>query len=66
MKMLLIECDADELKANRTVLDSIADAIGGFAQSFAGLNLSNQKIIDAMNNYNPEEGKEELKEAAEE
>lgn len=27
MKLMLIECDAEELRANRTVLDGIAEAI---------------------------------------
>lgn len=35
MKLMLIECDAEELRANRTVLDSIADAIGSFARAIA-------------------------------
>jgi len=59
MKIMLLECDAEELRANRTVLDSIVDAIGAFTQSFAG--ISGEKVLEAMQNYSAEEEPEEDK-----
>lgn len=57
MKIMLLECDAEELRANRTVLDSIVDAIGAFTQSFAG--ISGEKVLEAMQNYSVEEPEED-------
>lgn len=50
MKILLIECDAEELRANRTVLDDITEAISSFTRSFAGVEdyaayLANQEEV---------------------
>ena len=55
MKLMLIECDAEELRANRTVLDGIAEAIGSFTRAFAGVDLPPDKLAEALNKYNSEE-----------
>ena len=36
MKIFILECDAEELKANRTIMDSVSDAINGFFDAFCG------------------------------
>ena len=36
MKILMIECNADELKANRGLMDAIVDACQGFMSGFYG------------------------------
>ena len=59
MKLMLIECDAEELKANRTVLDGIADAIGSFTRALAGVDLPPDKLAEALRKYNSEEEAEE-------
>lgn len=64
MKLMLIECDAEELRANRTVLDGIADAIGSFTRALAGVDLPPDKLAEAWKKCNSEE--EELREAADE
>ena len=48
MKVLIIECDAEELRANRTVLDNITEAISSFTESFAGARLNNKQIAAAF------------------
>lgn len=48
MKLMLIECDAEELRANRTVLDGIAEAIGSFTRAFAGVDLPPDRLAKVM------------------
>ena len=62
MKILMIECTAEELRANRTVMDSITDAISGFAQSLVGVSLSQDDIIRTLNNMQEEEEETEVEE----
>ena len=38
MKILMIEATAEELSANRTVMDSINDALSTFARGIFGIN----------------------------
>lgn len=63
MKLMLIECDAEELRANRTVLDGIAEAIGSFTRALAGEDLSPDKLAEYMKKANTEE--EEIHEEGE-
>jgi hypothetical protein len=60
MKLMLIECDAEELRANRTVLDGIAEAIGSFTRALAGEDLPPDRLAEVLKKYNSEE--EELQE----
>lgn len=60
MKLMLIECNAEELRANRTVLDGITEAIGSFTRALAGVDLPPDKLAEALKKYNSEE--EELQE----
>ena len=48
MKLMLIECDAEELRANRSVLDGIAEAIGSFTRALAGVDLPPDKLAKVM------------------
>lgn len=63
MKLMLIECDAEELRANRTVLDGIAEALGSFTRAFAGVDLPPDKLAKVMGKINSEE--EEVQEEVE-
>lgn len=59
MKILIIECDAEELSANRTVLDSITDMISGFTRRFAGIDLTPEQVADGISKMNNEEDQDE-------
>ena len=48
MKVLLIECNAEELRANRTVMDGITEAISSFTRAFAGFDVSADTVAAAM------------------
>ncbi len=63
MKLMLIECNAEELRANRTVLDGIAEAIGSFTRALAGVDLSPDQLAEYMKKANTEE--EEIQEEGE-
>ena len=43
MKIIMIECNAEEIKANRTLFDSITDAVSGFVS-----NMRNSGITPEM------------------
>lgn len=63
MKLMLIECNAEELRANRTILDGIAEALGSFTRAFAGVDLPPDQLAQVMKKINEEE--EEIEEEAE-
>ena len=60
MKIFILECDAEELKANRTIMDSVSDAINGFFDAFCGarVDLSQADIAKAMLNNDNEESED--------
>lgn len=60
---MLIECNAEELRANRTILDGIAEALGSFTRAFAGVDLPPDQLAQVMKKINEEE--EEIEEEAE-
>lgn len=43
MKIIMIECDAEEIRANRTLFDSVTDAVSGFVS-----HLHNEGITPEM------------------
>lgn len=48
MKIIAIECTAEELRANRTVMDSVTDVLSNFADSFCR-GVSASDIAAAIN-----------------
>ena len=59
MKILILECTAEELKANKTVMDNVLDAINSFVGSFSGVNLSNSDLLKAISEDNSVDEQEE-------
>lgn len=55
MKILIVECTAEELRANRTVMDSLTEALSGFTRSLVGVNLSPESLAKLIE----EDGEEE-------
>ena len=51
MKIVYIECNEDELKANRGLMDSIVDAVHGVLDSFYG-------TYNPPTNFDPDESDE--------
>ena len=48
MKVIMIECTAEELRANRTVADSITDALSTFTENLVGVRLSASQLSQAL------------------
>lgn len=60
MKILIVECTADELKANRTVMDNVNEALNNFTDSLCGVNnIDYAKAFASMNESNKESEEDE-------
>lgn len=57
MKIIMIEATAEELKANRTILDGVADAVNDFMSSFANMRVTPEQVGTVLLNMG-EEGEE--------
>lgn len=56
MTIIMIEATAEELRANRTVMDSINEALNRFADNLCGVN--NIDFAKAMMNMDSEDSEE--------
>jgi hypothetical protein len=59
MKILIVECTAEELRANRTVMDSLTEALSGFTRSLAGVSLTKDQVAEALARAAEDEEQEE-------
>lgn len=60
MKIMMIECNAEELRANRTVMDSIVNAMNDFTGNLFGVNkIDWSKFNEYQESENNEEDTEE-------
>lgn len=58
MKILIVECTAEELSANRTIMDTLTDALSSFSESLVGARLSSHAVSAALAKMN-EEGQDD-------
>lgn len=59
MKIIMIECTAEELEANKTIADSITEALSKFTRRIAGIDLDNAQAVEVLRKMNKEEETEE-------
>ena len=59
MKILIVECTAEELRANRTVMDSLTEALSGFTRSIAGVDPTPEQVAEALTRAAENEEQEE-------
>ena len=59
MKILIVECTAEELRANRTVMDSLTEALSGFTRSLFGVDPTPDQIAEALTRAAENEEQEE-------
>lgn len=60
MKVLIIEATAEELRANRTVMDNVNEALNNFTDSLFGVNnIDYTKAFANMNESNEESEEED-------
>lgn len=55
MKVLIIEATAEELRANRTVLDTVTDALSRFSESLVGVRMTSDQVSAALASIREEE-----------
>ena len=55
MKIFIVECDAEELRANRTVLDTLTDVLSNFAETLCGANISKEAVAAYLATRDEEE-----------
>lgn len=59
MKIIMIEATAEELRANRTVMDTINDAFRNFTNNLCGVNNLDLNFADISNSESEEEDEDE-------
>lgn len=60
MKILIVECTAEELSANRTVMDTLMDTLNRFASSICRASISKDAVVKALNEMNAEDEDEDI------
>ena len=58
MKILIVECTAEELRANRTVMDSLTEALSGFTRNLVGVDLNPEQTAEVLANMEKNEEQE--------
>ena len=59
MKIIMIECTAEELEANKTIADSITEALSKFTRRLVGIDLDSSQAAEVLREMNKEEEAEE-------
>ena len=59
MKVIYIECDAEEMRANRTFLESMSEILSSITRSVAGYDITPEQVADALSGDEAEEKEEE-------
>lgn len=48
MKIIYIECDAEEMRANRTILDNMSEVFSSLTRTLAGVDVTPEQVAHAM------------------
>lgn len=56
MKIIMIECDAEEIKANRTLFDSITDAVSQFVSDAHNAGITSEMLAALHEDSEVEDG----------
>lgn len=48
MKIIYIECDAEEMRANRTILDNVSEVVSSITRTLAGIDVDSSQVAEAM------------------
>ena len=59
MKVIYIEANAEEMRANRTVLDSMTEAFGSITRAIANVDVKPEQVAAALKQYNDQKSEEE-------
>lgn len=44
MKILILECNEEELRANRTIIENISEVLSEFTRCFAGVDITPEMV----------------------
>ena len=55
MKLLIIECSAEELRANRTVMDTLNETLSSFTRPMFGVDFDISKVSDVSDDTQEED-----------
>lgn len=58
MKIIYFECDAEEMRANRTILDTVSDVVSSITRVLAGVDVDSSQVAEAMAKMSDEEDDE--------
>ena len=59
MKVIYIECDAEEMRANRTILDNMSEVISSITRTLAGVDVTPEQVANAMSEKLNDESEED-------
>lgn len=48
MKVIYIECNAEEMRANRTIIDNLAEMFGTITRAIGGIDVTPEMMASAM------------------
>ena len=54
MKILIIECNAEELRANRTIIDTLNESLSNFTRPMFGVDFDISKVSDVSDDTQEE------------
>ena len=60
MKILIVECTAEELRENRTVMDTLNETLSNFTRPLFGVDIDVSKVSDVSDDTQDEEYDGEL------
>lgn len=55
MKLLILECSAEELRANRTVMDTLNETLSSFTRTMFGVDFDISKVSDVSDDTQEED-----------
>ena len=59
MKIIYIECDAEEMRANRTILDNMSEVFSSLTRTLAGVDVTPEQVAKAMSENLDDESEED-------
>lgn len=55
MKIFIVECTAEELRANRTVMDTLNETLSNFTRPLFGVDIDVSKVSDVSEDAQEED-----------
>ncbi len=59
MKVIYIEANAEEMRANRTVLDTMTEVFDSITRAIANVDVKPEQVAEAVEQYNEQTNEED-------